>query len=202
MLILRNCRFLRMAKTGTTYCTAAILASCPNSWELGTNEQYHWPSGKGPDMPAFGFVRHPLTWYESYWRHRMSHGWKDCEIDNTCRADTFSQFLENVLQKMEFGFVGRMFEGMFGKDYSDCQFIGRFEQLQDDLVAALLFFREDVCGKTLLNEHPRNVGDRTTFPSQKLPAPLAQQVVLAEKRTMFRFYAGCPILQAALQLEK
>ena len=204
MLILKNCRYIRVAKTGTQYCTHAIKASCKNFREAGIlEESYHMSSKDGSSsLPAFGFVRHPITWLESYWRHRCTHGWKEdaCEIDLRCQSDKFIEFIEHLLRELRPGFVSRTFQQMLGKNYSDCQFIGRFENLTNDLASALLFFKEDVCIKKLITSPAVNVGNRESFPDQELPQTLAKEIVIAEKELMFQFYADCPILRSALKL--
>jgi len=200
MLILEKCRFVRVAKTGTQYCTKAILDGCESiPRELGGREEYHAPTSRGPQLPAFGFVRHPLTWYESYWRHRMSTGRDDSSvIDEKCRSDDFLGFLGNVLSKLPAGYLGRTFEAMLGANYGDCQFVGRFENLTADLVSALSFFGEPVSVRKILASPPRNVGDRKKFPVVVLPDEISEQLVLFERDLVARFYANCHILKRVL----
>ena len=202
MLILKRCRLIRVPKTGSTYCTAAIQRSCRNCWDIrDTDKHPHLAASEGPQMPAFGFVRHPITWLESYWRHRCTHGWHPgLQIDQRCQSSEFPAFVENVLAKMDLGFVGREFETKLGDDYQDCGFVGRFERLTADLVAGLAFFGEDFNLSKLLDTEPENVGDRTRFPNPILPLELSTRIVRSESRLMRRYYADCPILRSALKL--
>ena len=59
---------------------------------------------------VFAFVRHPVTWYESWYRYQMERGWKSwagydndlhsfihpCEILDDCKNNDFNKFIENV----------------------------------------------------------------------------------------------------------
>ena len=200
MLVLDTCRFVRVAKTGSQYCTKAMVAGCRNApRELGGREEYHASTAHGPQIPAFGFVRHPITWYESYWRHRLSTGWDDAALlDRECGANDYRVFVENVITKLRPGHLGRTFEAMLGTDYSGCSFIGRFENLTADLVSALSFFGEPLSIKKLLAVRPKNVGDRKKFPAVELPHELLEQLVCFERGLVTRFYADCDILRRVL----
>lgn len=89
------------------------------------------------DRFTFAFVRHPLTWYQSYWSLRTYHNsWEwDNRIDMKLKADTFTQFLQNVLEHFP-GRASFMFERFF-KDSVPLDFIGRYERLEEDLAYAL-----------------------------------------------------------------
>jgi hypothetical protein len=93
----------------------------------------------------FCFVRHPLKWLESYWRFCKKLEWKDWgavrsktywhpnAILNGLGDDNFEAFVWNVLKRRP-GYVSELFSQytQAGIDY-----IGRQENLVDDLLAAL-----------------------------------------------------------------
>lgn len=55
---------------------------------------------------SFTIIRHPLGWYESYYRYRMSTGWrKDHFIDQHCTSGTFEEFVNGMLRAYPCGFV-------------------------------------------------------------------------------------------------
>jgi len=190
VLVLGKCRFICCPKTGSRFCTAALIRSTPNAIIYdGTGERYHVSVDRGPgrDRPAFGFVRHPVTWYESYWRHRMSHGWTtNHDIDRDCRSDDLNQFVESVLDQ-HCGWLGRYFEQWLGTDYQSLAYVGRFESLLDDLCKALEFFKQPFDEEKLRATSAVNVGDKDLHPAE-LDESLRQRIMESEHRLMSRFY--------------
>ena len=89
----------------------------------------------------FCFVRHPLTWYESYWRYMQGRGWNDWGRENSRRdwhpnamlnglgTDDFNQFVRNVIQKRP-GYVSEL---MFSYTKPGISYIGKTEHLREDL---------------------------------------------------------------------
>lgn len=109
----------------------------------------------------FCFVRHPLKWYESWFKYmtQPARNWKDWgnEKDlfdwhpnaalNGCGAPEFNQFVRNVIEKRP-GYVTELFTG-YTKTQID--FVGKQETLREDLVAVLkrldLKFDEEIVMK-------------------------------------------------------
>jgi len=110
-----------------------------------------------PKPFMFTFVRHPLKWYESWFKYmsqpkRNWRNWGD-EKDlfdwhpnaalNGCGADEFNAFIRNVNEKRP-GYVSEMFAG-YAKPQVD--FVGQQESLRRGLVVVLkrlnLNFDED-----------------------------------------------------------
>jgi hypothetical protein len=96
---------------------------------------------------TFCFVRHPLSWYESWWRYMSQSkvNWKDFVDDSNPRywhpnsalaglgdAD-FGSFVRNVLSKRP-GYVSEMF-GWYA--HPSIGMVGKQESLREDLVRAL-----------------------------------------------------------------
>lgn len=101
---------------------------------------------RGQEKPfRFCFVRHPLTWYESYFRYFAGLGWPVEGIPNRaaywhpnafihdCKTNDFNEFVDRVLHRRP-GFVSELFARYTNLGIS---FIGKTEKLQDHLVAAL-----------------------------------------------------------------
>ena len=74
-----------------------------------------------PDIRAvFCVVRHPLRWYESWFRYQTGRGWErfgaagdlrrwhPCEALNDCAATDFNSFMRHVNRRVP-GFVGTLF---------------------------------------------------------------------------------------------
>jgi hypothetical protein len=84
------------------------------------------------------FVRHPLTWYMSYWAFRMRFKdtdkqwmyWRwDSEFDQRCGDDDFNAFINKVLYMYPHGFLTA-----FYKHYTDeASWVGRMETVDRDL---------------------------------------------------------------------
>lgn len=79
----------------------------------------------------FTFVRHPVAWYRSYWTCRVEKGWREDWID-IYRADTFEQFLENIL-KTNRPYVSEMFIYYIGEP-KVMNFVGYNENMAIDLI--------------------------------------------------------------------
>jgi hypothetical protein len=94
---------------------------------------------------SFCFVRHPLRWYESYWRYAAQMGWRSwgderdmshwhpwAVLNGLC-CDDFNEFICRLIEKRP-GYVSELYAS-----YAQPQvnFIGKQESLTDDLVAVL-----------------------------------------------------------------
>ncbi len=102
---------------------------------------------------TFCFVRHPLSWYESWFKYmsQPSRSWKDWgdEFDkynwhpnsilNGLGDPDFNQFVRNVIQERP-GYVTELF-GSYTKRKID--FIGRQENLVNDLIKVLRIMNVD-----------------------------------------------------------
>ena len=93
----------------------------------------------------FCFVRHPLSWYESWWKFMKARKWenahlsyspKDCHpnsILNRLGSDDFNEFVSNVV-KQHPGYVSRL---LFAYTKPGISFIGRTESIREDLTYLL-----------------------------------------------------------------
>jgi len=102
---------------------------------------------KFPVVPAkrFCVVRHPLKWYESFWRYKMDLNWEDWGKENSAAywhpnsvlndlgSSDFNEFIWNVLQKRP-GYVTELYSS-YTKGGMD--FVGRTENLANDVVQIL-----------------------------------------------------------------
>jgi hypothetical protein len=104
----------------------------------------------------FCFVRHPLTWYESYWKYMKGRGWNDWGKENSkydwhpnanlngLGDEDFNNFVRKVIHKRP-GYVTELY---FSYTKPGITFIGKTENLVDDLIYVLksqgLEFDEDI----------------------------------------------------------
>lgn len=111
---------------------------------LKTREQKFKPSKEIPYI--FCFVRHPLSWYESFFKYQASQGWPHWGNENDYTEtwhpnailnglgdQDFNQFIHNVINKRP-GYVTEMY-GWYTQP--NVSFIGKQENLVYDLVQVL-----------------------------------------------------------------
>jgi len=195
---------LHVPKTGGTWATRALIdAGVPcKAVELARLDHYAehghvWLGDIAPDADLFSvaFVRHPLSWWRSFWAHRMREGWlfPDHEIDSRASSDDFDEFISMVIERLP-GFLGVLFERFIGPPERPISFIGRYEHLTDDLARAVRLAGEPFDEARLRSTLPENVGDYQRFPACYDPV-LAQALAEAEHRTIDRFYANDTIAE-------
>lgn len=105
----------------------------------------HCFRGACPDAKfTFAFIRHPLTWYESWWKYSTGrpHNWDQWQWHPTyplqaCRRLDFGEFIEHVVDLVP-GFLVSLFESYIGPlDNPIIDFVGRQERLAEDFAAVL-----------------------------------------------------------------
>jgi hypothetical protein len=127
-----------------------------------------WLIGRRPDPRGFlfCFVRHPLRWYESYFKHMTSdrRRWSVPGVDETLlirqwKSDDFDQFIRNVIATRP-GYLTQMYSRFTDHE---TMFVGKQENLRTDLVTALrhttLEFDEDYIlerGRANVSQAPRS----------------------------------------------
>ena len=140
--------FLHVPKTGGSWVAAVLeKEGLVKRWfpekhasriRLNKLEPIYWP--KRP--PSFCFVRHPLAWYESWYRYQcqeqfqwMNWGYKPhhpCTPLDGLGDYNFNRFITNIIEVVP-GFVSSMY-----RDFTDgTTFVGRQESLVSDLFKAL-----------------------------------------------------------------
>lgn len=54
---------------------------------------------EGCDLPTIISIRHPVTWYQSRWMHRIKYGWSaEHPVDWVCASNDFNVFVNNVIE--------------------------------------------------------------------------------------------------------
>jgi hypothetical protein len=90
----------------------------------------------------FCFVRHPVTWYESWYKYMMApernfkewgyRPWHPCARLDGCGDPDFNKYIENII-KVSPGFVTELYSQYTKR----CDFIGKQENLINDLLKIL-----------------------------------------------------------------
>ena len=142
--------WLHVPKTGGNWCKRAfevlgIKATPLYDVPVGQTSDHGIP--RGNTLPVIAGVRHPLTWYESWWRYNNARNWPDWEVGSWhpqrclfgCGDASFDAFMENVLRK-EPSYVTRLYEWYHGPPDTRGVYAVRQEDIRGDLVRALSDF--------------------------------------------------------------
>ena len=136
------------------------------------------------------FVRRPETWYQSFWAFRKARGWlnDDCAAD-WCWSDDFNTFVNNLLDEYPHGFVTLLYQFFVGPEGDKIDFVGRQENLADDLVTGLTLAGDEF-DHELMRGTPRRY---VTSPQVKAKAvytdAMLERVMRREKWVLETFYA-------------
>ncbi len=135
---------------------------------------------------CFAFVRHPVSWYRSRWLYRMATGWVRHPVDDVCRSDNYSEFVRSLITHFP-GYLSKLYEDYVGTVSLPIDFVGRQENLVDDLICALRLAGEDFDESVIRSLPPqnqsrksRNLGETTS---------VDKQIIEAESKAISRFYS-------------
>ena len=189
-MILSRSRFLHLPKTGGAWVSEALtragVAVVPVDLMGGHADLERCP---GKPLFTFAFVRHPLSWWRSYWGYRMRTGWEPNEpLDATCASDDFQQFLGAALSAFP-GYYARLLVRYVGGPGRAIDFVGRFERLTEDLIEGLLLGGESFDVEAVRSTAPVNATDYREHRAEYSPE-LRSGVLKAEKYVIERFYHG------------
>lgn len=189
MLILPKSCFLHVPKTGGSWVKKAIIAagvSCRH-YPLSGNPHIGLKDCPCPEKFKFAFVRHPVDLYRSYWQFKMMKGWDPKNrMDQECQTGNFHQFVQNLLNLFP-GVYSHSLVEMVGEENNEIEFIGKYENLVDDLILALKSAGEEFDEQVIRTLPPVNVSDKTQFPAVYTDQ-LEADVKNAEAAMMKRFH--------------
>lgn len=188
MLILPHSCFLHVPKTGGSWVTKAIIKAGVSYEDYRVEGDPHLvlKDCPVPQKFKFAFVRHPLDMYRSYWQFKMSNGWdKNNAFDMTCQAEHFHIFLQQVLSHYA-GAYGILVSEFCGEGENEIEFIGRYENLVEDLIKALTLAGENFDEQVIRDFPAYNVSDKVKYPAEYTPE-LKDAIQNAEIKTIERF---------------
>ncbi|WP_253156192.1 sulfotransferase family 2 domain-containing protein [Stieleria tagensis] len=183
---LRHSLFLHVPKTGGNWVSHVLLREFPDARrtpKIHTTRK----SAADPQAFTFAFVRHPLSWYQSYFSYKQRKGWDPKnDWDQRVKSDCFGDFLETALDLTP-GYYSKMLRRYVGQVGDEIDFIGRFETLVDDLITALQMAGEPFNPATLRETPPINQSQYGQHPAI-YPVDLIEPVIASEWETVQRFY--------------
>jgi hypothetical protein len=144
------------------------------------------------DRFTFGFIRHPLDYWRSYWAFRVRTGWEMRHpLDRDCATDNFEEFIEGVITHAP-GEASELFERFVGPPDREITFIGRYEHLVDDVCFALATSGQSF-DERALRSHPKVNASDYGVRGGRYPRSLAVRLAEVERRGIERFYSWDPI---------
>jgi hypothetical protein len=201
--------FLHVPKTGGSYVAGALEAAL-GARRVDFSESADRRERRGhaalrsfenSELFTLAFIRHPLSWYRSFWGYRMRRGWQmDHPLDSVARSEDFNEFATRVIERMP-GYLGLLFGEFIGPPDRPIDFIGRYERLTDDLCMALNVAGEAFDEQALRAVAPVNATDYKRFPAHYRPA-VAWRLALAEREVIERFYSHDPVPRSVLAPEE
>ena len=181
--------FLHVPKCGGTW-VRRVLSACHLVQDqllkhATLDELRALPSGEWNRLPAFAFVRHPASWYRSYWAYKVSVGWDGSNgIDDLVKATQFEPFVRNCIRHLP-GLAGKLYQ-----TYSNgAVYVGRMELLRESLIHILTQLEEAFDPAVIYSIPAENVYGLTADlePQCRYSAQLLAEVMEVEKEAIERY---------------
>ena len=193
-----NALFLHIPKTGGLFVEAALKAAeiRIDAWPavregMSLRHAPVWAHLRTYDF-VFTFVRHPLAWFESWWRFQQAHDWERWEperwhpqrcLERFARLP-FPEYMEQVVTH-EPGYLTRLYEWMIGPpDSGLVQFVGYQESLADDLCNILRSMGYHVEEERIRSCPPANM----SLGVVSCPERIRERLLAAEAAVLQRYY--------------
>ena len=181
-LIKSNSVFFQIPKTGGTWAWKALENAGVKFTNDGGHNTYTTESTKY--RKSFAFVRKPFDFYRSYWCYRTENKLTKWYLEQYCWADNFEEFIQNVV-KSRYPYVTELYRTYIGQPQV-VDYIGRQENLTEDLIAILKMLDEDFDEKKLRETPKDNVSK--TRPNCHIYLELA--IDLLEQDVLNKYYYG------------
>jgi hypothetical protein len=201
-IVMSRATFLHIPKCGGTWAIKAISAA-GLTYEILPADDQHRIAGT-ENRFVFTFVRHPLSWYASFWNfrwkvaegsgrpiaeqlrgdaHRCDEKIDACLVDDHGRPRLFTEFVVACIARFP-GFLSEKYELYTSK----CHFVGRQESLCADLLTALERSGTQFDARVIAAT-PRENESSPKFVA-RYPRALADAVLKSEGAAVETYYAG------------
>lgn len=201
VLVDTNALFLHIPKTGGIWVERALAAAGIGfeqaPMKAGVSQRHALAADlAGSYEFSFTFVRHPLQWYESWWKFvamtwpqwepTVWHPQRDLEA---CAEDEFPAFIENCIERQP-AYVTRMYEWYVGAPGLDrVQFVGHQEHLADSLIGVLRGLGYGFDEQLIRGQPSANVSD-SLVGAPIWPRSLRADMEALERPAIERFYGA------------
>lgn len=183
MLLTAKCVFTHLPKTGGTWVRQAMRdAGIPcfeGAWHVTPGEVLPVL----PDRYSFTFVRHPVTWWRSWWAHTAAHGisaWPEDPFRPAISRFTDVSYAEFMTRML--GDVPGQYSRIVDRYTDGVTRTGRTERLAEDLPAIL----GEAGERAPVVLPPANVTRRAVAADPGIDA----EITRTEQAVIARFYAG------------
>lgn len=187
-LMLPHSIFFHIPKTGGTWVREAIKNAGISTQEVGASPEFiqnkhnRYVRVDRAGKFTFAFVRHPLTWYSSFWSYRMEQGWKQDDPADPFLGPSFEGFVRRILRGFP-GHVSWRYEHYIGPEPGVLDFVGKMENLAADLVKALRLAGEEFDEQKILSTPRQHESRLRPVYSDRLK----DAVLKSEQRGLKRF---------------
>lgn len=175
-IALPNSLFIHIPKTGGTWVTHALqkakipihLHPCdwhpPSMHHIAGHTCTH-SSVRDHSLSSkktFCFVRHPFTYYQSFWSYKMKVGWNMQDaFDAQFKSNIFADFVRTIITTTPKGwFQCMIMDHAMHQNGNFVDYIGRQEQLVEDLITILYAAGEQFDECRIRNFPPKNVSSK------------------------------------------
>lgn len=190
--------FVHVPKTGGSWVAEALRYVLPDLKVPGGAGDFMGEHRTAAQMPAgrfsFGFVRHPATWYRSYFMFVKAKGVRAAEGDLLWEAARTAEDFNEFVQRATSDYPG-VVTSIYRQYLEGVDFVGRYENLTNDLVRALRLADVVFDSADLLSVAPVNEsrGDKPEI------TPLQLMAINESEEATYRQYGyevwGTPVIQ-------
>lgn len=200
-IVKSNALFLHIPKTGGTWIERATQAAGIETGPSKAISDVTWRHSLVSHYLdrydfIFTFVRHPLAWYESWWKFQTWLNWRDHEpgvwhpqnILEKCASNDFSEFIRLCI-RLEPAYITRLYEWYIGPEGGEfVGFVGRYEHLADDLVQVFQMLSLEFDEVALRAQAPANVS-LSPYGEIRWDEELKMRILELEAPIIKRFYS-------------
>jgi hypothetical protein len=183
----QNAAFLHVPKVAGTWLRRVLIELVPGAqvagYEHADRAQAVEEFGRG--IRTFCFVRHPLTWYQSFWAHRELTGWGgDFAIAHACKSHDFNSFALCCAAKYP-GFLA----DMYARFTDSAEYVQRYERLHVGIGLILGALGVDASPEAIAAiPHENRGASLPGLARRAIYTPAARAAILESERTILESY--------------